>query len=385
MTKINIYIYQTIFPDIKYIRNVVDNIEQNKYNIIVNIITNDDTIIFFPEKYINVIKLPKAFSYPKIWNYCIIHGFENLKDPKCDYIILLNTINLLTTNNINTILPLLNKYDFINPISSNECIIVNPLLLSHIGLFDENMPKSFDIDIIIRSLYYKNTYNKEICLYFFNDIQLESFLNIKYIQDINLHLDTTLIDKWKINTCRKLDLTYLLDISNSTRPSYNSVYPGFDNDIIIKKLNPNKVLENDRLYMFYNVKSKMYINLSNISQKNNRSVTVGSNGEYLRISTTDNKNYYIKLKYDLINQNNTLGWHLYTVPYNDDIYGAGNNGIWAIFHFEQDNLDPTIWYIRAYHNETDNSGVICRYLFINDNNEIKTNGIKNASSQWQFL
>lgn len=351
MKIINIYIYQTITPDIDKLNAIIAQIDQ------------------FYKININIVNI--SYSYPKLWNECIIKGY------KCDYIFLFNTTNTFTYNNLNSLLELIDKYNFINPLFSNELMGFSPNFIHKIGLFDESLHTNFDIDITLRSKKYSPilTYLETRTI----DLKLERTLDItKNIQNVILNIDKHFIKKWNINTNEfinnnNFNIEYLNNIAELITPPYISLYPLFDDHIIVNNDKPYLYLENEKSYRFYNISSGMYLTAINITPKNNRSIIMSDSGTPFKVSLCEN--YFIKLPFDIKNQNNTIGWHLYTVHNNDLLYSAGDNGIWATFKFEQKDGNKSIWYIKTYHNG---------YLYVNGNKEVKSNGSINNLAEWML-
>lgn len=86
--------------------------------------------------------------------------------------------------------------------------------------------------------------------------------------------------------------------------------------------------------------SGLYLKLDDVSDKNNSPsfiFTPNRNyaSEFILVKKTET-NVAIRLNIDIMNQNGTFGYHLYVIPENDVVYGAGNDELFAQFNIERD-------------------------------------------------
>lgn len=123
-------------------------------------------------------------------------------------------------------------------------------------------------------------------------------------------------------------------------------------------------------YKLYNVKTKKYMYANNPDPKNNQCIVADKKSTMFNLYNNHNT-LSIKLDQDMPNQNGTQGWHLYTAPKNNLIYGAGNNGPWATFQLEL--VKEKYYLIKSFHDDQNKMGNNERFLYVSDNN-ILTDG-----------
>lgn len=83
----------------------------------------------------------------------------------------------------------------------------------------------------------------------------------------------------------------------------------------------------------------LYIRLTDISEKNvyptiDLVLTKSEATEFILIAKSENT-FAIRVNIDMLNQNGTFGYHLYTIPDTDILYGAGNSELYAQFILEK--------------------------------------------------
>ena len=71
------------------------------------------------------------------WNQCLIHGFESLKNPKCDYVVTLQNDTSLVHNWCSNLLKMHNKYNFIVGKFGDNIVSYTPQAVMNIGMWDE--------------------------------------------------------------------------------------------------------------------------------------------------------------------------------------------------------------------------------------------------------
>ena len=86
-------------------------------------------------------------------------------------------------------------------------------------------------------------------------------------------------------------------------------------------------------------KNNLYLHISNISQHNINPVFIltpdKSDATELLFVKKTNNTIAIRLNSEMKNQNNTIGYHLYSIPTSDLVFGSGNEGAFANFCLEQ--------------------------------------------------
>lgn len=73
----------------------------------------------------------------RTWNQCIINGFGDLRNPKCDILITLQDDVILKPNWLSLILPYMEKYSFIELGGGDIMCIYSPQSVRDVGLWDE--------------------------------------------------------------------------------------------------------------------------------------------------------------------------------------------------------------------------------------------------------
>lgn len=91
--------------------------------------------------------------------------------------------------------------------------------------------------------------------------------------------------------------------------------------------------------MLIKTENGMYLKLDNVSEHNNLPTFIFTQNrscasEFVFTKKT-NTNIAIRLNCNMKNQNGTFGYHLYVIPENDLVYGAGNDELFAQFNLEQ--------------------------------------------------
>lgn len=71
------------------------------------------------------------------WNAALVNGFEDLKNPACDIVILAQHDVQFKPNYIRTLIKLHERYDMIQFGKGDSCISFTPQAIRRIGLFDE--------------------------------------------------------------------------------------------------------------------------------------------------------------------------------------------------------------------------------------------------------
>ena len=137
-----------------------------KDNIEINVINNHSTNFFINQEYHAVkvhhqsLRADWGCGHPaRDWNQSIILGIGNLKDPKCDQIILCQDDCIWDSNWYEKLVDIHRSYDFYQ-CSWGDCFIsMLPSAVKKIGLFDERMCSLgyYEGDYLIRAY----IYNKE--------------------------------------------------------------------------------------------------------------------------------------------------------------------------------------------------------------------------------
>jgi len=139
---------------------------------------------------------------------------------------------------------------------------------------------------------------------------------------------------------------------------------------------------NDGVYKVYNIKSKRYIFAKDPTPTSNRCIIAHDIPSPLFLHNNNNK-IYIKLDNDMKNQNGSDGWHLYTRPNDIKLYGAGNVSVWSSFTIEPKDK---YYLIKGYYNEKDANAQKNTYFYMDQNNNIKTDGNPNMEEcLWSLL
>lgn len=204
---------------------------------------------------------------------------------------------------------------------------------------------------------------------------------------------------WATFKIIRIEDKYLIKTFHENRNKYNNLgkYLYIDNDHSIKadgdismeesywKLIPSKVNPIEQLeggvYKIINVKTKQYINVINPSPKVNNTV-VANKKPALFVVYSNNGALSIKLELDIMNQNDTKGWHLYTVPKNNILYGAGNNGPWATFTVEKSG---NYYLLKTPHKELNKMGKPGRYLYVSEFSILSDGDSSMEECLWDFV
>lgn len=156
---------------------------------------------------------------------------------------------------------------------------------------------------------------------------------------------------------------------NGDQKMYESQWKLIPHEIPIKELAVCQICK------IQNVKTELYLYANDISPKNTTSIIPNTISTYFYIYTNDNKNYCIRLNENILNQNGTLGWHLYILPNNDKLYSAGNVSLLSSFNI----IQKDVYYLikSAYSN---------KYLYIDGNLNIKIDGSsESVECLWKFI
>jgi len=149
--------------------------------------------------------------------------------------------------------------------------------------------------------------------------------------------------------------------------------------------NDNKYIINGT-YKLLNVKTNQFITVDEPSPKKKDNITANNQGTIFYINSLSKNNsnkYLIRLGKLMKNQNGSDGWHLYTMPNDNKLYGAGNDGLWA--NFIIDKIDDK-YLIRSFHEKKNKKGNIGRYIYIDDDLILKTDGdISMESCYWTLI
>jgi hypothetical protein len=219
--------------------------------------------------------------------------------------------------------------------------------------------------------------------------------NNDIIKKINIanDLDKSIFEKNRI-TNRKKDLSSLSnkkDLSLLTNaPNKTSSYSGN----IVKHQVPNKHEHSPPIqlgsitsnlsgtYTIKNVKFNKYIIARDPTPSNLKGISLSDSP--MKWTIYDNNGYYsIKhINHELMNQNNTKGWHIYVLPDNKEVLGSGSDGNSARFRIEKIG---NYFVIRTMYTGKNIKGGSERYLFVDNNMYINSFGDKNMlEALWCF-
>ena len=299
--------------------------------------------------------------------------------------------SIKTQNNTNNIDIYFHTYDY--EINLNELIkLFNPIdfilnsiktPISHNDYIKKNVYSLFSVlNIFLKNMYYTNkTYDKIFILNndtseLQNTIWSTSINNLPISGFIyGIHNDYINIFK---QLCMKSDCLYI-DFKNINE--HKNILCN-----MITNANPHyyasvDLLQINGIYIIYNLSSKKYIYVNNPQPTNYDSIELSNNFTPFYIFSRGNK-YHIKLLNNIKNQNGTDGWYLYTVNTNyNKVFGAGNDGAWATFDFEDSDTNTNDFFIKSYHKNPNGS---YRYIAC-FNNELSSNGtVNHAESLWNL-
>lgn len=91
--------------------------------------------------------------------------------------------------------------------------------------------------------------------------------------------------------------------------------------------------------IYLKTSTNLYVKIDNISENNPHTRFVltpirSQASEFIFIKKSET-NIVIRLNVDMKNQNGAFGYHLYTIPENDVVYGSGNDELFAQFNVER--------------------------------------------------
>lgn len=386
------------------IKNILETIKAYAtYKISINLIVFNEYVEIDGRLYdhINIMNFREPFSKPKIFNKCIINSFVNLTKLENDLLIIIQDGITLTNDWVKCILDTSNKFDLIQYGFKDEFIVIKPNLIKEVGLFDEQLPLHYEVDYYLRSIAIcrnKCSINDAANNILINPTKsvvakLELF-NSELPKNMQDELFKKFSDKWGVPPINMND--YISKVTRQTIPYCNKYYYIFEKDINqsiynnidgIKNLLYKKHIStidttiSNGVYHILNYKTKTYLYAKEIGPKNINGVSVSTAPMEFYIYKNRSK-YSIRLNMDLINQNNTKGWHLYTLPKNSTLFGAGNDGIWATFDIiKKDNY----YLIKSYHNETNRKNNIGRYLYVENNLPLSDGDSSMEECLWLIL
>lgn len=91
--------------------------------------------------------------------------------------------------------------------------------------------------------------------------------------------------------------------------------------------------------IYFRTSTGLYLRIEDVACTNQFPTFIFANNrcsasEFILVKKSDN-NVSIRLNRDIGNQNGTYGYHLYVIPENDVVYGAGNDELFAQFNIEK--------------------------------------------------
>jgi len=323
---------------------------------------------------INIITRNEILNKPRLLNYCIIDAFNDLRKPNNDLLIIIRDGIKLVDKWIDEITKSNNNFLIQNGFG-DEFLAIKPELIKEIGLFDERLLLYYDVDFYIRTLLYTHE-----CII---DDKLNNIVTapLKLIQDRStivdvrhpqIELDSANLFKLKWMYSQNNVYNNILNITKI--PESFKYYYQFEqhinkkiyqNNQIIKNLLYEKYINiertlNDGIYYIINLKSSKYLTSFEHSPHNCKSMGMSEKHTEFYIYRNLDK-YSIKLNLDIKNQNGTNGWHLYTVPKSNTLFGAGNGEKWATFDIIKKDK---FYLIKSVHNEKNKNNRLGRYLYV---------------------
>lgn len=405
--RISIYIYDSgkhkYNSTIENVLMTIKHYKQCKFTINLIVLPNHTEIDGKLYDSINIMTHREPYNIPRIFNNCILNSFVNLNALENDLLIIIQDGITLIHDWIIPILDLAKNFNLIQFGFKDEFLCIKPSLIKQVGLFDEQLILHYDLDFYMRcSIICKNKCS-------INDTIDNILINpkksiISNIEMSKIELQIDIQDELSNKFYNKWGFTHddakknILILNKSNLPHYQKYYYLFENNInqniysnsqfiknslynkYISTINNSKELK-DGIYYIANYKSNKYLYVNNYTPQNINGVTLSTIPMEFFVYKNKNK-YSIKINMNLINQNNTNGWHIYTVPKNNIVYGAGNDEIWATFDIiKKDNL----YLIKSYHNEQNKMKKVGRYLYVSNNNILSDGDESMEECLWAFI
>ena len=144
----NIRIFITTYKRNKALSETIDYILDSDFNDVCNgeiFVISNHTSIKIEDRHKDVVKVIHNEGRPdwsngnlgENWNQALVHGFHDLKKPKCDYVVCLQNDAILHKNWCSNLLKYHKNFDFIQGKFGDNAMSFSPAHIMKVGLFDE--------------------------------------------------------------------------------------------------------------------------------------------------------------------------------------------------------------------------------------------------------